>query len=117
MDARLTKCSWVIHLFAIGHTLSSLMLAYFGLNDEIILSLLTISMIIIVTHFYGLPIEVSAALAALCCFAGFYLGTLGGKWLTALGVEFLATYSNEITTFFVSEILGWSTLLIAAKRK
>lgn len=117
MDSRLTKCSWVIHLFAVAHTISSLAMAHFELNDEILLSLLTISMIVVVTQIYKLPLEVSAALAALCCFAGFYLGTLGSKWLTASNVQWVIAYSNEITTFVVTEIMGWVTTLIAARRK
>ncbi|MBO7198301.1 MAG: hypothetical protein J6V28_05865 [Tidjanibacter sp.] len=117
MDARLKKCSWFIHLFAIAHTISSLVMGNLGLNDEVVLSLLTISMIILVTHIFGLPLEVSAALAALCCFAGFYLGTIGGKWLTATEVPLLISYNSEITTFVVTEILGWATTLIAARRK
>jgi Flp pilus assembly protein protease CpaA len=92
-------------------------MSHWGLNDEIILSLLTISMIVVVTQLYKLPLEVSAALAALCCFAAFYLGTLGGKWLTASQIPWFTAYSNEITTFVVTEIMGWATTLIAAKRK
>ncbi len=116
MDVKLKKCSWVVHLFALAHTASSFLLSYFGLSDEVVLSLLTISMIVTVCHIYGLPLEVSAALAALCCFAGYYLGTLGGRWLTASGVPFMVGYSSEITTFFVTEIMGWATVLIAKKR-
>jgi Flp pilus assembly protein protease CpaA len=92
-------------------------MSHWGLNDEIILSLLTISMIVVVTQLYNLPLEVSAALAALCCFAAFYLGTLGGKWLTASQIPWLTACSSEITTFVVTEIMGWATTLIAAKRK
>lgn len=117
MDARLGKCSWVIHLFAVAHAVSCYLMSRLQLNDEILLSLLTISMIVLVTHFYKLPLEVSAALAALCCLAGFYMGTLGGKWLTASGVPILIRYSGEITTFVVTEIVGWATTLIAARRK
>ena len=117
MDAKLTKCSWVIHLFAIAHLVASWAMNACGLNDEILLSLLTISMIVLVTHAYGLPLEVSAALAVLSCFAGFYLGTLGGEWLTASEVDFLIKYSSEITTFIVTEILGWATIIIASRRK
>lgn len=117
MDSKLTKCSWVIHLFAVAHAISSFAMGQWGLDDEILLSLLTISTIVLVTHIYGLPLEVSAALAVLCCFAGYYLGTLGGKWLTASGVDFLINYSSEITTFVVTEILGWAATLISAKRK
>jgi hypothetical protein len=117
MDSRLRKCNWVIHLFAVAHAISCWAMTRLELNDEILLSLLTISMIVLVTQIYRLPLEVSAALAALCCFAGFYLGTLGGDWLTASGSPWLMTYSGEITTFIVTEILGWATTLIAAKRK
>lgn len=117
MDSKLTKCSWVIHLFAVAHAISSFAMGQWGLDDEILLSLLTISTIVAVTHIYGLPLEVSAALAVLCCFAGYYLGTLGGKWLTASGVDFLINYSSEITTFVVTEILGWAATLISARRK
>ncbi len=116
MDVKLTKCSWVIHLFAIAHLVASYATSLWGVGDEVVLSLLTISMIVLVTHNYGLPLEVSAALAALCCFAGFYLGTLGGRWLVASGAPFLVTYASEITTFLVTEIMGWITVIIASKR-
>lgn len=116
MNSKLTKCSWVIHLFAVAHIISSFAMGQWGYSDEVLLSLLTISMIVVVTHIYGVPLEVSAALAILCCFAGYYLGTLGGKWLMASNISLLINYSNEITTFIVTEILGWSALLIAAKR-
>ena len=116
MNTRLTKSHWIIHLFALAHILSSFALGAWGVSDEIVLSLLTISMIVAVTYVYRLPLEVSAALAVLCCFAGYYLGTLGAEWLTASNVDFLITYSGEISTFAVTEILGWSATLIAAKR-
>ena len=105
MDAKLKKCSWIIHLLALAHAASSFLLRRCGLSDEIVLSLLTISTIVLVCYVYGLPLEVSAAIAALCCFAAFYLGTLGGRWLLASGVPLLVT-----------EIMGWITVLIANKR-
>lgn len=116
MDAKVKKCSWIIHLFAVAHTLSVVLFDLFGYSDEIILSLLTISMIVVVTHLYGMPLEVSAAIAALCCFAGFYLGTIGGEWLNASTIPFVVSYANAITTFVVTEILGWTTVLVAKKR-
>ena len=116
MDTKLTKCSWVIHLFAIAHTISVVLFDRLGYSDEVILSLLTISMIVVVTHLYGMPLEVSAAVAALCCFAGFYLGTIGGEWLDASGVPLLVEYANALTTFVVTELLGWLTVIVARKR-
>ena len=116
MDAKLKKCSWIIHPMALAHAVSSFLLGRLGLSDEILLSLLTISTIVLVCYVYGLPLEVSAALAVLCCFAAFYLGTLGGRWLNASGLPFLNTYSSEITTFLVTEVMGWATVVIAKKR-
>lgn len=116
MNAKLTKCTWIIHLFALAHIISSFAMGAWGLSDEVVLSLLTISMIVVVTQIYKLPLEVSAALAVLCCFAGYYLGTLGARLLNASKVDFLINYSSEITTFVVTEILGWAATLIAAKR-
>lgn len=116
MDAKLKKCSWIIHPLALAHAASSLILGRLGISDEILLSLLTISTIVLVCYVYGLPLEVSAALAALCCFAAFYLGTLGGAWLNASSIPFLTTYSNELTTFLVTEVMGWITVIIARKR-
>lgn len=116
MDVRLRKSSWAIHLFAIAHTISVVLFDLIGYDDQIILSLLTISMIVLTTHIFGMPLEVSAAIAALCCFAGFYLGTIGGEWFTASGVPFLVKYANAITTFVVTELLGWLTVIVAKKR-
>lgn len=67
MNAKLKKCSCIIHPMALAHAASSFLLWRFGFSDEIVLSLLTISTIVLVCYAYGLPLEVSAAIAALCC--------------------------------------------------
>lgn len=115
MDKKLRYGNLIVHLFALAHALSVYLLRYFDLSDELFLSLLTITMIVLVTHNYGFPLEVSAALSVLCCFAGFYMGTIGGKLLASSGVAFVAQFANEITTFCVTEILGWMTIFIGVK--
>lgn len=116
MDIRLRKCLWIIHLFALAHGVAVLLFAMAGYSDEIILSLLTITMIMWITHIYGMPLEVSAAIAALCCFAGFYLGTTGGDALNASDIPLLVKYANAITTFAVTELMGWTTVLVSKRR-
>ena len=114
-DKNMRKSQIIVHLFAFAHALSVYLLHYFDLSDELFLSLLTISMVVIVSQIYGFPLEVSAALAALCCFAGFYIGTIGGEALAKVNSAFVARFANEITTFAVTEILGWTTILISVK--
>ncbi|MDY3979742.1 MAG: hypothetical protein SOZ00_06950 [Tidjanibacter sp.] len=115
MDTKLRKSQIIVHLFALAHAGTVYLLHYFALSDELTLSLLTISMVVIVSQIYGFPLEVSAALAALCCFAGFYMGTIGGETLAKVNSEFVSGFANEITTFAVTEILGWTTILISVK--
>jgi hypothetical protein len=74
-------------------------------------------MVIWITRIYNVPMEVSAAMALLCCFAGFYLGTSGAKLLSKLWDGLLINYSNVITTFIVTQIIGWSTYLIVRKQR
>jgi LytS/YehU family sensor histidine kinase len=51
-------------------------------------------------------------LAALCCFAGFYLGTKGAVLFSRYFPQ-QASYAPQITTTAVTELLGWTTAIIA----
>lgn len=115
MANKLSRVNLIIHLFALGHAVATIVLGLFGVPDDILLTLLTIAMIFLIANVYGLPLEVTAALALLCCFAGFWLGTQGAE-IIAKADGFVARYSNVITTFLVTEILGWATYFIASRK-
>ncbi|MCM1034749.1 MAG: hypothetical protein NC038_06000 [Paludibacter sp.] len=107
----------LIHLFAVAHALVVVCFATLGWRDEIPLTFLTILMIIMVARGYGFPLDLSAVMALLFCFAGFFMGTKGGELLQPLTSVYGHALSNVICTFLTTEVLGWSTWLIATKTK
>ncbi|MGL4993270.1 MAG: hypothetical protein ACRC6R_03935 [Bacteroidales bacterium] len=106
----------LIHVFASLHALSSLLANLMGYNDEVILTALTISMIVLIATRYSFPLEVTFALALLNCFAGFYLGNLGATMISNF-VALEGVLSNVLTTFIITEFLGWITYLIVTTKR
>lgn len=105
----------IIHCFAVAHALAVILLKYFRVPDEIVLTLLTLCMIVWITRIYNFPIDVAAIIALLSCFAGFFLGIKGAELISLLFGDYILNYSNVITTFCVTEILGWTTYFIVRK--
>lgn len=106
----------LIHVFALAHALTALLLWSTAFGDEIPLTILTIVMIIAIGGLYHSPLEVSAAMALLGCFAGFYLGTEGHKLIESLTL-LSGNYASAITTLAVTEILGWVTFTVLKPKK
>lgn len=111
------KTNLLIHLFTLAHILVVLSFAWAGWNDEIPLTCLTILMIILVARTYDFPLDLSAVMALLFCFAGFFMGTKGGEWLQPFTQTWGKGISNAICTMCVTELLGWATCAIATKVK
>lgn len=109
------KTNLIIHSFAIAHALTVILLRQFEIADEIPLTILTVTMIIAVGRVYNFPLDISAALALLFCFAGFYMGTKGADILALINNGQFLPYANIICTVIVTEILGWATVLITRK--
>lgn len=117
MKSRTVKVNLIIHLFAAAHALATVGLRYFGIADDILLTALTIVMVIMVARTCGFPLDIAAALALLSCFAGFYMGVKGADLISRLSGGKLSWFSNVITTFAVTEILGWTTYFIARRKR
>lgn len=109
------KTNLIIHSFAIAHAITVIFLRQIDIADDIPLTILTVAMIIAVGRVYNFPLDVSAALALLFCFAGFYMGTKGAKIIALINNGLLIPYANIICTVIVTEILGWTTALITRK--
>ncbi len=105
----------LVHLFALAHVLAVGSFYWMGWSDEYILTCLTILMIILVGRLYRFPLDLSAVMALLFCFAAFFMGTKGAEWLAPLAEQFGQIVPNMICTFVTTEILGWSTWFIATR--
>ncbi|MDR2448514.1 MAG: hypothetical protein LBD52_00955 [Prevotellaceae bacterium] len=106
----------LIHGFALAHGVTSLLLFHTSVGDGVALTILTIAMVVSVSYRYDYPLDVTAILALLCCFAGFYLGTAGAQ-LIAENSTTLSELSHQVTTVLVTELLGWATFFIVRKNK
>lgn len=113
----LTKLNLLIHSFALAHAIVTIAFKCLGWPNDIPLTILTIAMVMWVSMEQGIPIDISAAIALLCCFAGFFLGTQAPKWFETTGWKWLIDYSNVITTIVITEALGWTTFFITRKRQ
>lgn len=107
----------LVHLFALAHALVALCFSLLNWSDEIPLTCLTILMIILVARTYNFPLDLSAVMALLFCFAGFFMGSEGGEILRLFISTGWQPLPNIITTFCVTELLGWATYLIVTKIK
>jgi hypothetical protein len=114
--SKATKINLSIHGFALAHAITSLLLYSTKMGDSIPLTILTIAMIVIVARLYDYPLDVTAILALLSCFAGFYIGTVGAKFIAGYST-FLDQYVHQVTTFAVTELLGWATFFIVKKKE
>lgn len=103
----------LIHLFALAHAVFVVTFKYFNLPDEIPLTILTVLMIVLVARLNDFPYDLSAILALMFCFAGFFIGTKGGELLEQYATGFLHRYANVTMTLIVTEIVGWATYIIA----
>lgn len=117
MDKSLTsiaKAHITIHSFAAAHAITAAIIIARGSDPGTILTILTIAMVVVLTRLNDYPLDVTAALALISCFAGFFLGTAGADLLSSWLKE-SAALAQILTTVAVTEILGWLTYIIVAQ--
>lgn len=103
---RSLKVSGIIHLFAVLHAAVALLCRFGGINDELVLTLLTIVMIVLICLKRGLNVEFTAASVIVVNVIGYLLGTGGARLMELLLDSPLAVHA--VSTFLTTEILGWS---------
>lgn len=103
---------FIIHFFALLHALATVLCRLAAFNDELLLTLLTMCMLLLLCVRKGLNLEFSAALMIIVNACGYILGNEGavlvGKLISS---EILV---HAIVTFMSTEIVGWGTLWAAA---
>lgn len=101
---------WFIHIFALLHALTSLACYLSGIQDSLFLTALTMTLAVIICRRENLTVEISIISLVLVNVLGFVLGNLGAR----LVFDFLPPWwQHAITTFLVTEILGWALYLFA----
>ena len=108
---RQTQPVWIIHIFALLHLVTALCCRLAGIDDELLLTMLTMAMILIVCLRKNLSIEFTASIVIVGNILGYLLGTLGAR---ILGMLFVSPYVIQpLSTFATTELLGWSIVAIA----
>ncbi|MBQ6044566.1 MAG: histidine kinase [Bacteroidales bacterium] len=103
----------IIHLFALLHAGLALGCRALGLTDEIVLTLLTMLLVVIVCLRRGMSAKFMAFSLILVNIIGFGMAKAISSLLGLLFSEPLVV--NPISTFITTEIVGWGTYMIAGK--
>ncbi len=104
----------VIHLFAAAHAAVVALSRIFDYVDDVPLTVLTLSMILLIAIRRGLRAEFVAALALICIFVAYLFGIFGARLFEQfIGEGILAPV---IATALVTELVGWLTYALARSR-
>lgn len=103
------RCSHIIHIFALIHAAIVMICGVLNVSDEFILTIATVSMIAIIGVRKGQGLGVIAACVIAGNILGFVIGTYGAVLLSNLLSYWLL---HTVTSFFTTEIIGFSNLLI-----
>ena len=104
------KPSWIIHTFAALHAAVALSCRIAGVNDELLLTMLTMAMSLIICYKKGLNIEFTAAIIIVSNIIGYLIGTLGADAMELFISSPLVVHA--VSTAATTEILGWSIIAI-----
>lgn len=96
---------WIIHIFALLHAAVALGCRSAGFDDQLLLTVLTMALSLIICMKQGLKVEFTAAVVIIVNILGFLIGTLGARVLqTFIHSEYAV---HGISTAVTTEILGW----------
>ncbi len=102
------KASWIIHIFALLHAAVAAGCRLAGIEDELLLTILTMTMALILCLKRGLNIEFTAASIIVVNIFGYLMGNLGARLFSTFISSAGAVHA--ISTFLTTEILGWSII-------
>ncbi len=102
------KTMWIIHSFAFMHAAVALSCRMAGIEDELLLTVLTMTMVLLICFRKNLSIEFTAAVIIIANILGYLFGTVGASVLQ----QFFSTpyVVHAVSTTITTEILGWCIL-------
>ena len=99
------KPQWIIHSFALLHAVVALSCRIAGIEDELLLTMLTMTMALLVCFKKNLSIEFTASVIIIVNIIGYLLGTVGAELLNRIISHPYAVHA--VSTAITTEILGW----------
>ena len=99
---------WIIHIFALLHALTAIFLRWAGGEDEILLTILTITMSLFICYRKNQKIEFTASVIIVGNILGYLLGSYGAKVIAMVTSSPYLIY--PLATALTTEILGWAIL-------
>jgi hypothetical protein len=98
-------------LFAILHAAVAFCCRWAGIEDELLLTILTMTMVLVICRKRGLTIELTAASIIVANILGYLLGNAGARLFALL---FESQYLIHcLATTLTTELLGWSIMLFS----
>ena len=95
----------IIHIFALLHVITALICRSAGILDEIWLTMLTITMVVLIGIRMRAKVELLVACVIVTNLLGFILGTYGAKALMLVSGSEL--FIHSLSTFLTTEAIGW----------
>ena len=105
------SAGWIIHLFAFLHVAIVLVCRISGVEDELILTILTMVMTLLICIKKELNIEFTAASIIVVNIIGYVLGNAGASLFSTFISSQMAIHA--LASGVTTEILGWSIVAIA----
>ncbi len=102
--------AFIIHLFAILHAAVALSCRFAAIDDELFLTILTMTMVLLLCMKKKLNVEFSAASIIIANVIGYLLGNIGAVLLDKVINSPYAI--NALSTAFTTEVLGWSIVAV-----
>ena len=99
------RTHWFIHGFALLHAATTLVCTLAGIHDSLLLTALTMALAVIICLRENLTVEITIISLVLVNILGFTLGDLTARWVFVFLPE---AYQHVLSTFLVTEVLGWS---------
>ena len=100
----------LIHGFALLHVAVTMLCTSLGIQDSLLLTALTMTLAMFLCFRENLTVEITVCVLILVNILGFVLGNVGAQAL----IEFMPPlWQHAISTFVVTELLGWSLYAFA----
>ena len=100
----------LIHGFALLHVAVTVFCTLVGIKDSLFLTALTMTLAVILCFRENLTVEITVCVLILMNIMGFVLGNVGAQAL----IDFMSpVWQHAISTFVVTELLGWALYAFA----